>query len=382
MKPLQNTKLIALLSAFLLGAVMFASPALAAPPIVTDTQGGVTCKSHNAVNGDTMTYPMDYDPANSRPNVHYWVCDPSSTVAHDDVVGAAVRSFSMPATSRDVFYFENVAVYYFANRADYAAFIHAKYNDDVTFAPGSANCGKTSWQQSSGVITSAVWGTCAYTGATALTDNDLKKVISHEMGHGYDFALGKRDGGGAKSHKSGFVNVAGGTDPVANPVNDLFQMTPQNWAGLSDANQQTYVCTIFGTLSPSNLEKALATPANAVCSNAVTINNTYRVGGVATGAVRTPTDLMRTRVPYFSNPNAAFRYEDLWAEIFSSIVQPGSPSPLLTMTDKALLTNSVMGNPHRVYDCSRKVVEIYTQNRRAPTVAELTAQNCATGGSF
>jgi len=318
---------------------------------------------------------MDYDPSAGRNTVHYWVCD-GGTQAHDDVVGAEVRDFSIPLASRNVFLNQGVVVYFFANRTDYTNFIHAKYNDDATFAPGTAQCGKTSWQRSSGIITTVVWGTCAYS-STGLGDHDLQKTISHEAGHAFDAALSKRDGSGdPKSHKSGFVNVGGGTNPSGAPVVDPFNLTPTNWATLSDMSRSVYVCSMFSTLTSSSLEIALSSPSDAVCGAGSTVLPAYRVGGVGTGAVMKPQDIVMTRAPYFVNP--VVRYEDLFAENFSNIADPNSPSTLLKMTDFILTRSPISGQP-RAYNCSRTVVETYVQTQQPPTSTVMTNAGCPTG---
>jgi hypothetical protein len=377
-----------LAAAFATGAILallaLTTSASALPAIVSDpptgTFGGVVCHSHNASNGSTTSYPMDYDPSANRNTVHYWVCD-GGTQAHDDVVGAEVRDFSIPLASRNVFLNgglnkTGVVVYFFANRTDYSNFIQAKYNDSVTFAPGTAQCGKTSWQRSSGIITTAVWGTCAYS-PNLLGNLDLTKVIAHEAGHAFDYALAQRDtSGDPKSHKPDFINnVAGGTDPVNHPTGDLATLQPANWATLATQTQINYVCAMFGTFSSSALEQALTAPNNAVCSNGSTIVDAYRIGGLHANGPQSPTAIMKTRLPYFTH--TAPLYEDLWAEIFSNIANP-NPSTVLQMTDQALKGGGGLGNP-RSYNCSRTVVEQYVQTQQPPTPAVMTAAGCPTG---
>jgi len=344
-----------------LGASAAQANHISAPAFGTksETFGGVTCKTW-FMNEPTHSYPAD--------DTHYWVCGmTTANASRINRIPMTVRRIGTFLTSRPTFIKDhNVKYYFFRNRAEATAFANGKFGILAgALNNTTARCGVTAKLAVSGDIYSFIYDTCSYVPTPPLTaqNPDLNKVTAHETGHAFDFAVGKDNGNPGPSQTAGFRALANG---------DISVLTPANWSTMTATQKQSYVCGVFGSLLPSDLEKDLAVPSNQVCQGG-NLQAPY-VG-------KTPTEIARIRAPYFvlggSATGTSPAFSDLFVELFS--IQAGYPNSnnLLNMTDTLLKAN--MANPssnNRQFNCTRQVLKFWVTQHRPPTPAELTAVAC------
>lgn len=285
-----------------------------------------------------------------------WLCGPSN-VNRENSVWNAVSN--LPLGVRNKLQSRNVDVYYFNNRMEANEYFlnNAPFNNINwvgQYALSSGRCGDTNYSPVLRKIVVAIYDNCIFGSNPPTPNASLQRGTTHEMGHAYDYAIGDEVGtdeityvSKRPSHRPGFNTLR---------VTDRNQFTPFNWSSYLPPARVNYICGLFSTGAPNTFELDLAASPGAVCSNSSTANGSY--------GTMSPTDIAVQKAPYFLNS-----VEEVFAEGFViELLGNSSPPAFLPLVDR------IMGNftsPVRSMNCTRRTVNIWINQGRKPTDAEL-----------
>ncbi len=364
MKRLLKTTLFAALA---VGATLLAQPSYAQTQpypgydltnpqseIQTGTINGsatsVTCRS--LVRSVSRLYPADNAPvsATSPYGAHYWVCTsprhaaPADYLQRASVAMGPIGNLTAPVLS--LVKTNNLTYYYFQDRADANMFFEKKFGLFVgKLSTTTARCGNTATPTDFSRVIAMVYDTCSYDNLGTTPPNpNPGKIAAHETGHGVDFIYGNLYGGASHtppSKSAGFKALANGISGYY--IGDYFAYTPSNWSvavgatpAMTAAQKTSYVCNIFKSTLPSDLERAFGVLNERVCLDATpTSINDNSVIGLTNFTTLNPEQIAEKRFPYFFDTSELFA--ELFSKRFGSIP---SPNPL-AMTDAALVTGHV-----------------------------------------
>lgn len=294
--------------AVLAAGFFFAAPA--AQAATEGPYGGITCTDYPTQTGG---WPTD--------NSHFKTCFSYTTQLANQIKSGGN---GLSATAKNRLSSQNVNVYYFQNRSAANAFFAA--NPDYTNAPmnvfqsNSARCGQTGhfvWQDLLGQnhhrIAIAIYEDCSFD-AGPTTNPDRTKVMQHESGHAFAYAIA------ALNDKQSGPDISDGYIEVGDHDIDEIDTTGT-------------VCQIFGSTMPSEFEINLGTPNDKVCV-ANTVESAYV--GLDQG------EIAEIRAPYFVGQSVT-EYADLWAEQFSILAGGvGGNQGKFAVTDNILKSNRML----------------------------------------
>ena len=355
---------------------LFAAPAAQAGSLGTATKlhNGINCTTW--VQSPSYVYPAD--------DTHMYVCVSAgqtvdATLA--DRIADTVQQF--PTDVRNVLKDHGVTYFFFKDRDQMNSFMAVEHQalpgvPDPRFQSTTAQCGQTGYAPipllPAQYITVSVFEKCSYA-TVKQTENTIAKTAAHESGHAYDYSFasdkdvltGNRSQGPSES--IGFKKlVNGSTSPSY--IGDINRLTPSDWASRSPASKANYVCNLFSTVLPSDLEIAFGTPNDKVCLNSTTINTPY--------LNKTPTEIAVIRAPYFifQTTSDSIPYQEIFAEVFSNYAGHAG-SDLLPVVDRILTRNQ---SPVPSMDCARWVVRMYWFDQVPPPAPphylSLQSQGC------
>ena len=335
--------------------------------------------------GSLNSYPLDPNgvPANS----HAWACGPTTTTiptaAHIQTLYLAMSNANIPFVKQQM-KLKNALFFFFRNRTE-ANFFYANtmpFRRDPAYQQSTAvGCGATVYSAKVGVIASSIYETCDYNG-TSLANPSLDRSGLHEMGHGFAYSLSAGTTNTVPDRISGFVNILnedinGQPGAISTLIN--VGLTPSNWSTYTQAQKNTYICGMFGTVVPSALEISRGAKAGAVCSGgtpvAAYLNSTPKQ--IAIDKRKVP--------PYFMADS-----KEIWPEEFvlyiiaNTVPAPGaSPSTYLPATEQVLGYNTAPSvnslTPAPVLTCTARVVQTWMLTLAPPTNGQLNTAKCPTG---
>lgn len=319
---------------------------LASMVIATPAQATVTCTLKNT----GTLYPTATSNA--------WLCGPTNP-NRESAVWIAVSS--LPTIVRNRLQSDNVDIYYFNNRIeanDY--FAHTAPFNNIAwigqYTTSAGRCGDTNYSPVLRKIVVAIYDNCLIGNAQppGTPSVSLQRATVHEIGHAYDYAIGDQHGGSdadvvafRPSHRPGFTTLLN---------TDRTQFTPFNWSTYSPTSKVFYICGWFSSGAPDALEIDLGATPGAVCSNSTTANGNY--------GTMDPKAIAIEKAPYFVNKQEEAFAEDFVIEMLGS----GSPAGFLPLVDRIL--GSYI-SPVRAMNCTRRTVNIWGNQGRKPTDAEL-----------
>jgi hypothetical protein len=230
--------------------------------------------------------------------------------------------------------------YYFHSRADYAAFVTARWPrpplvfTENPYLPtaGADRCGitiskggytDTETQAPVGLI-SAVFDFCTYaqTGKTRLNRSPVE-AMQHESGHNFNEAVGLRYGVGDKgpAQSAAFRSI----------VEDDLNTLDKTWNSTPAVQKDAKFCSIFGNqVVASTLERDLNTPSTPMCDTK---------GHVALAQYKNqpPSVALKGYFPYFfaAAPGASNLYEEIWASLMIAATGGANNPEILPATNHA-----------------------------------------------
>jgi len=294
------------------GFSMFAAPAAHA-----ETHNGITCAPYTHSTGD---YPADAS--------HFQICFNNWTLTRVNVAYFAAKG--LPSNVRNFIESKGTTYYYFKNRSEMNSFMTGKYGGSSTHVDhAAATCGYTgySFAPFTQTITVTIFDECIMGGIT-VSNPDLRKVVHHESGHAFDYALAanklsNRDK--TPSASSGYAQL------VLDDKDDLYGFA---------------MCTLFQG-APSAYELQLGATPGAVCT-----------GGLVNPGYTDQVDTAEEKAPYFVAPTIN-PYQDLFVEQFSILAGGvGGQNGDFTLTDNIIKDGR--------FDCTFYVVQSYWHSLNPP----------------
>ena len=395
----------------MLGIAALAIAGIGGSFIAAPAQAAVTCTVFGLNYGNN--YPTDAN--GNAANTHAYICANGTTVPSTSrakglfsaVSGAYAVNKSLPQPLKDRLKNENVKYFFFNNRADGDAYFAATgpYSGGMTgvispprpYVGAGGRCGNTGFGYNligQRFIAVAIYNNCNLdTLGTVIPNPSLEKTILHETGHAFDDTFSSfNDQAKVASLTSAFTDLR---------IKDVDALTtprpgtpPAVWSSMNAAARDKHVCTLFAPNSnkPSQVEQDLGAKLyggpptvtlGQVCAvgspngtrypfwvaqgNPPNANNDYNPGQIAA-----------TKLPYFLNNN-----QELFAELFvTEIYGTYGPPAFLQLTDGVLNNDAIAtATPGyvRAFDCTRKVVTIFTTTLAKPTSSPA---GCPTTGTF
>lgn len=353
-----------------------------------DQAGHAQLCTRKVVNGSVTT---NTTPTTARANTLFGAI--SGAYAVNKVLPAGVKS-RLEAKNVKYFFFNNRADgdQYFAGVAPYSGGAGGVINPPRAFVGAGGHCGNTGYGYTllgTLHIAVAIYDNCSLTGTTEIVNPALEKTILHETGHAFDDTFSSAISQASVASKSlAFDQLR---------LSDLNALTtpkpgipPAVWSGMNAAARDKHVCTLFAPNNnkPSQLEQVLGAsllggPQGQVCAVGSPNGTRYdrwkdlSVPPVLTNDF-TPAQIVDNKMPYFVQNN-----QELFAELFVTEIYGSYGTPnFLKFTDDVLTNNAIAtATPGytRAFDCTRKVVTIFTTTLAKPTAYP---PGCTTTGSF
>ena len=219
------------------------------------------------------------------------------------------------------------------------------FNSYPQFQSSTSRCGQTGYGLNDHtrlfVIASEIYDTCIeHDNVTMFANPNRPFVALHEVGHAFDFALAATNNNQntAPSTSVAFQNLANDSTNTPSAASDFYSIV--NGSG-GRAKPQT--CTVFGSVTPSQLELDLGYPGavnGPVCTNNV-VNSQFK--GL------TNLQIAQKQDRYFVNPSTLL-YSELWAQEFA-ITTLNTDHPTLSQLDAEFHSG--------YYPCTRAALEAF-----------------------
>jgi|JI6StandDraft_1071083.scaffolds.fasta_scaffold05610_7 hypothetical protein len=353
-----------------------------------DQAGHAQLCTRTVVNGGVTT---NTTPTTARANTLFGAV--SGAYAVNKVLPAGVKS-RLETKNVKYFFFNNRAdgEQYFAGVAPYSGGVGGVINPPRAFVGAGGHCGNTGYGYTilgTLYIAVAIYDNCTLTGTTQIVNPALEKTILHETGHAFDDTFSSFGDQATVASKSAAFDQLRFSDlnALTTPKPGV---TPAVWSGMNLAARDKHVCTLFAPNNnkPSALELALGSttvggPQGQVCAVGSPNGTRYQFWKAIGNPPNmnndfTPAQIVDNKLKYFVQNN-----QELFAELFVTEIYGSYGTPnFLKFTDDVLTNNAIAtATPGytRAFDCTRKVVTIFTTTLAKPTAYP---PGCTTAGSF